>query len=105
MMKKIINNRILSALLCIVSLSVWACSSDSGKEEEKSVAKTLTVDTNKIDFDSKENVTSVKISGTVSSWSISTSDASWIQLSQSSGSGTVSISIKALENTTTSARS
>lgn len=103
-MKKIINNRVLSALLCIVSLSIWACSSDSGKEEEKQVIKTLSADTNKIDFDSKENVTSVKVTGTVSSWSISTSDASWIQLSQSFGSGTVSISIKALENTVASPR-
>ncbi|WP_281227125.1 cellulase family glycosylhydrolase [Flavobacterium aquiphilum] len=103
-MKKVIN-RILSILLCSVSLGIWACSSDSGTEEPKPAAKTLTVDTSKIDFDSNENTTSVKISGTVSSWSVSSSDASWIQLSQTSGSGTVTISIKALANASTSSRS
>lgn len=104
-MKKIINNIILSAFLCTVSLGVCACSSDSGAEPEKPAAKTLTVDTNKIDFDSNENTTSVKVSGTVSSWSISASDGTWIQLSQTTGSGTVTVNIKALANTGTSARS
>lgn len=98
-MKKIGNNRILSVILCIAFLGIWACSSDSESDGDDSVTKTLSADVNKIDFDSNENVASVKITSTANSWSVD-SDASWIQLSHSSGSGNLTISIKALANTT-----
>lgn len=104
-MKKIVNYLILSTFVWTVSVGLYACSSDSGEEPEKPVAKTLTVDTNKIDFDSNANTTSVKVSGTVSSWTVSASGASWIELGQTSGTGTVTLSIKALANTSTSSRS
>jgi aryl-phospho-beta-D-glucosidase BglC (GH1 family) len=101
-MKKLVNNRILSIFLCIASLGIWACSSNSS-DAGASGGKTLSVDTKKIDFDSNEKVATIQVTSDASSWSV-TSSVSWIQLSRQSGSGTLSITIKALENTTTAAR-
>ena len=101
-MQKVIKSYLFSILLCF-SLSVWACSSE--KEEEKiTPAKTLSVDTNKIDFANTANEASVKVTTNVKNWAI-TSNASWAQLSQASGvSGTVLIKITTSENTTTAIR-
>lgn len=103
-MKKIINGRLFSILLGVAFLGLWACSSDSGTDE-KPAAITLTSDTNKIDFQTKGNVASVKITTNATAWTVTTSDASWIQLSQlSGGTGATTLSITALENTTTATR-
>ena len=101
-MQKVIKSYLFSILLCF-SLSVWACSSE--KEEEKiTPAKTLSVDTNKIDFANTANEASVKVTTNVKNWAI-TSNASWAQLSQASGvSGTVLIKITTSENTMTAIR-
>ena len=101
-MQKVIKSYLFSILLCF-SLSVWACSSE--KEEEKiTPAKTLSIDTNKIDFANTANEASVKVTTNVKNWVI-TSNASWAQLSQASGvSGTVLIKITTSENTTTAIR-
>ncbi|WP_082603450.1 cellulase family glycosylhydrolase [Flavobacterium sp. Root901] len=102
-MKKIVKTYFLSTLLCFSFLSLWACSSD--KEEEKAAVKMLTVDTNKIDFVSKGSEANVKITSNVTAWSISNSNANWIQLSQAGGtSGTVTVKITAAENTSTETR-
>lgn len=102
-MKNTIKTYLLSTFLCFSFLSIWACSSD--KEDEKTVAKTLTIDTNKIDFLSKGSEASVKITTNVTAWTISTPGSSWIQLSQVAGtSGTISVKITASENTSTEAR-
>jgi aryl-phospho-beta-D-glucosidase BglC (GH1 family) len=104
-MKKIVNCRILSVIFFLAFLSIWSCSSDSGTEEEKPIAKTLTVDTSKIDFQNKGNAVNVAISTDVSTWKVSSSDSSWIQLSQiTGGAGTTTVTITALENTTSTKR-
>ncbi|UUF15318.1 MULTISPECIES: cellulase family glycosylhydrolase [Flavobacterium] len=102
-MKNTIKTYFLSTLLCFSFLSLWACSSD--KEGEKAAAKTLTVDTNKIDFVSKGSEASVKINTNVTAWTISNPNSNWLQLSQAGGtSGTITVKITALENTSTEAR-
>jgi endoglucanase len=92
--------------LCFAFLSVMGCSSDSGTPEEpESATKTLTTDINKIDFVAKGDATAVKITTNTTAWTVTTSDASWIKLSQlSGGTGTTSFNITALENTTTATR-
>jgi len=103
-MKNTVKNYLLSAILCLSFLSVWACSSDKDKEDEKAV-KTLAVDTSKIDFLSKGNTVDVKITTNVTSWTIKGSDTSWIQLNQVGGtSGTTTVKITALENANATAR-
>lgn len=103
-MKKTVINRFLSILLCVAFLGLWACSSDSGTDE-KPAAITLTSDTSKIDFQTKGNAASVKITTNATAWTVTTSDASWIQLSQlSGGTGATTLSITASENTTTATR-
>lgn len=90
--------------MCFSFLSIWACSSD--KEEEKATAeKTLTVDTNKIDFTAKGNDVNIKVTTNARTWTISSANTSWIQLSQTSGvTGSVLVKITALENTGKEAR-
>ncbi len=90
--------------MCFSFLSIWACSSD--KEEEKATAeKTLTVDTNKIDFTGKGNDVNIKVTTNARTWTISSANTSWIQLSQTSGvTGSVLVKITALENTGKEAR-
>ncbi|PVX45623.1 aryl-phospho-beta-D-glucosidase BglC (GH1 family) [Flavobacterium sp. 103] len=103
-MKKTINNRLFSILLCIAFLGIWACSSDSGTKE-KPAAITLTSDTSKIDFQTKGNAAAVKVTTNATAWTVTTSDASWIQLSQlTGGTGTTTFNITASENTTTATR-
>lgn len=102
-MKKTINSRILSVILCVAFLGLWSCSKDSPAPPV--VAKTLTIDTNKIDFVNTGNSASVIITTTVDAWAISSSDSSWIQISQVSGyAGTTSVGFTALANTTTATR-
>lgn len=104
-MKKTVNSRVLSVILCLAFLGIWACSSDSGTEEEKPTTITLIADTNKIDFQNKGNVANVKVTTNANAWTVTTSDATWIQLSQlSGGTGTTTFNITASENTTTATR-
>ncbi|WP_264565806.1 cellulase family glycosylhydrolase [Flavobacterium sp. N3904] len=100
-MKKII----ISATLCVAFLGLWACSSDSGTEPVKPDAKTLTLDTNTIDFISAGSVANVTITTNVVSYTISSSDSSWLQLSKTTGvTGTTTVNVTALANTTTAVR-
>jgi endoglucanase len=99
-MKKII----ISTILCVAFLGLWACSSDSGTEPVQSAALTLTADISKIDFIAKGNAVSVTVTTDAKTWDI-VSNATWVQLSKTSGTkGTSLVSITALENTTTVAR-
>lgn len=103
-MEKSIKNYCITALLCIVVSGVFACSSEKDVPEN-TVGKTLTVNTNKIDFEAKESAANVVIAAEVTSWTISASAASWIQLSKTSGSkGTSLVTITALENKTKDTR-
>jgi endoglucanase len=103
-MKNIVSKHIFSAVLCLAFFGIWACSSDSGTET-KPAAITLILDTNKIDFTNKGNTVAVKVTTNATSWTVTTSDATWIQLSQLSGStGTTTFNITASENTTAATR-
>ena len=104
-MKNTVKSYLFSAILCLSFLTIWACSSDKDAVNPPPVEKTLTIDTNKIDFVGKGSDAIVKINTNVQTWTIASSDTKWIQLSQSAGvTGTVIVKITALENTTTSAR-
>ncbi|MDW8851394.1 cellulase family glycosylhydrolase [Flavobacterium sp. MMLR14_040] len=98
-MKNTIKSYLFVAILCLSFLSIWACSSDN--ESTAASIKALTVDINKIDFSNKENAVDVKITTDATAWLIKSSDASWIKFNQVGGtSGTTTVKITALENTT-----
>lgn len=102
-MKNIIKGYLFITILCLSFLSIFACSSD--KEDAAPAAKTLTVDVSKIDFSNKENAVDVKITTDATAWLIKSSDISWIKFNQVGGtSGTTTVKITALENTTAVAR-
>jgi len=106
-MKKTIIKFCTTIFMCLTFFSIWACSSDSGTDanETKTEAKTLTVDSNKIDFVATGNTSNITVTATVASWTITTSDASWIQLSKTSGvKGSSLVVVTAAENKTTVAR-
>ncbi|MFV8328514.1 cellulase family glycosylhydrolase [Flavobacterium sp. ZS1P14] len=70
------------------------------------LAKSLTVDTNKIEFQSTVNSAGVTVTANVDTWTITSADASWITLSQVSGnSGTTLVNISVSENTSSAVRS
>ncbi|MBW4359249.1 cellulase family glycosylhydrolase [Flavobacterium taihuense] len=103
-MKNTVNNRLFRILLCIPFLGLCACSSDSGTDK-KPEAITLSADTNKIDFQTKGNAAAVKVTTNATAWTVTTSDASWIQLSLlTGGTGTTTFNITASENTATATR-
>lgn len=103
-MEKIIKGDLFSFVLCFSFLSIWACSSDK-EEAEKTAEKTLTVDTNKIDFANTGNDVNIKVTTNARTWKISSADTKWLELSQTSGvTGSVLVKITALENTGKEAR-
>ncbi|WP_281299147.1 cellulase family glycosylhydrolase [Flavobacterium limnophilum] len=98
--------KIFVAILCLVFMVIWSCSSDGATPEGKPTSKTLTVDPNSIEFLSTGNSVSVTVTSTADTWTISSSDTSWIQLSKSSGNlGSSLVSITSLANTGTTVRS
>lgn len=98
--------KISVTILCLVFMVVWSCSSDSGADPVTPKAKTLTVNPNSIEFLSAGNSVSVTVTSTADTWTISSSDTSWIQLSKSSGNlGSSLVSITSLANTGTTVRS
>jgi aryl-phospho-beta-D-glucosidase BglC (GH1 family) len=99
--------KIFVAILCMAFLGIWACSSNSGATPDViPTAKTLTVNVSSIDFITTGNSSGITVTTNVDSWTISSSDSSWIQLSKTSGtSGSTSVSVTALANTSTTARS
>lgn len=104
-MKNTIKSYLFSAILCLSFLTIWACSADKDAADPAPVENTLTADTNKIDFLGKGNESIVKVTANVQAWTITSTNANWIQLSQTSGvKGTVIVKITALENTTKEAR-
>jgi endoglucanase len=104
-MKKTIKTYLFSAMLCLSFLTIWACSSDKDAADPAPVENTLTADTNKIDFLGKGSDAIVKINANVQTWTITSTNANWLQLSQTSGvKGTVIVKITAAENTTAEPR-
>ncbi|WP_163398475.1 cellulase family glycosylhydrolase [Flavobacterium fluviatile] len=106
-MKKTIKNYLLSTILCLSTISFWACSSDKDMPEEDTdpVVKTLTVDVNKVDLDSKAGSANVIVATNTTAWSVSTSDASWIKFTPGTGvAGRTTVTITALENTSSVTR-
>jgi len=80
-------------------------SDDVTPEETKPKTITITSDTSKIDFLTKGNTAAVKVTTNATAWTVTTSGATWIQLSQlSGGTGATTLGITASENTTTETR-
>ncbi|MEN2401347.1 cellulase family glycosylhydrolase [Flavobacterium sp. MC2016-06] len=103
-MERSIKDYLITAVFFIFFGGVFACSSDKDTAE-KTVAKTLTVNTSKIDFESKESAADVTIKTNVTAWTLSSSDASWAKISQAAGtSGEIIVKVTASANTTTQAR-
>ena len=105
-MKDKLKKRKFIVFLSILFLSLISCGSDGSDttEEETPATKTLTANVNKIDFIAKGEAASVAVTTTAASWTIA-SNVDWIQLSKTSGSkGSSLVSVTALENKTTVAR-
>ncbi|MBP7470173.1 MAG: BACON domain-containing protein, partial [Flavobacterium sp.] len=98
--------KIFVTILCTAFLGIFACSSDSDTDSATPQNKALAVDVNSIAFLSAGNSVSITVTNTADTWTISSSDSSWIQLSKTSGnSGSSLVSITASANTATTARS
>lgn len=98
--------KIFIGILCLVFMVVWSCSSDGETPDTKPTAKTLAVDVSSIGFLSAGNGASVTVTSTADTWTIRSSEPSWIELSKSSGnSGSSLVSITASANTGTTVRS
>ncbi|MDI1306074.1 MAG: cellulase family glycosylhydrolase [bacterium] len=103
-MKKTVSHHVFPFILSLFLLAICACSKDTPAKVV--LAKSLTVDTNKIEFQSIVNSIGVTITSNVDAWTISSSDTSWITLSQVSGnSGTTLVNISASDNTSSAVRS
>lgn len=103
-MKKPVNHCVFPFILSLFLLTICACS----KESPAGVAasKSLTVNTNKIEFESILNSVGISITANFDDWTISSSDTSWITLSQVSGnSGTTLVTVSVSENTSSTVRS
>lgn len=105
-MIKRISTQLIFAILGLASFGILACSSDSGSTPDvKPTVKTLTVNVSSIDFITAGSSSDITVTTNVDTWTISTSDSSWIQLSRTSGpSGSTSVSVTASANTSTTAR-
>ncbi|WP_337967713.1 cellulase family glycosylhydrolase [uncultured Flavobacterium sp.] len=104
-MKNFVNNYLLTTILCLCFFSLLACSSEKDTEDTKTIDKLLLADTSKIDFANKASEAIVKITAEVKTWTIASSNANWIQLSQTTGvTGTVIVKVTASENTAAEAR-
>ena len=105
-MKNRLSKQFIFTFLAVVIFGIFSCSSDSGSTPEvKPTEKTLTVDVNSIDFLATANGKDIRITTNVTTWTINSSDTSWIQLSKSSGvSGSTSVTVTATANTGTTAR-
>src|SRR6218665_802375 len=103
-MKKTIKDYLASALLCFAFFGVLACSSDKETAQNLTV-KGLTINTDKIDFQSAESNADITINSEATAWLLQNSEASWLKISKSAGTtGTTVVQITALQNTTSSAR-
>lgn len=102
-----LNKQFIFTFLTVLIFGIFSCSSDSGSTPDvKPTEKTLTVDVNSIDFLATANNKDIVITTNVTTWTISSSDTSWIQLSKTSGvSGSTSVTVTATENKGTTARS
>lgn len=102
-MKKRLKNYLISSALCAAFIGVFACSADKDTPQNTTI-KELSVNTNKIDFQSIESNVDVTVTTGVTAW-LMNSSASWVKISQAAGtSGTATVKITALRNTTTQSR-
>lgn len=106
-----LKNKFLSSLISsLVLLLILSCSSDNPSEEkqelEPEVVYTLTSSVSNIDFENGVSQFDLIVTTNVDSWVISSSGTSWITLSETQGtSGSTTIKISALENTSIAGRS
>lgn len=102
-MKNKKNKFILHTLICFISIGFLACSSDNTPEKEddkEDTVKSLTTNTNTIEFQKEESTFELTVTTDVDTWVISSSGTSWITLSETGGTaGTTTITITASENT------
>ncbi|PXY40316.1 dihydroxy-acid dehydratase [Flavobacterium cheongpyeongense] len=103
-MKKKIEIYLINVALCVAFIGFFACSADKETPQNLTI-KELSVNTNKIDFQSVESNVDVTITTGVTAWLMNSSDASWVKISQAAGtSGTTVVKVTALANTTTQSR-
>jgi endoglucanase len=103
-MKKTIKQRLISAMLCIAFLGILSCSSDKETPQNLTVGA-LTVNKSKIEFPSTESNADIKIDTDVTAWLLSSSDASWLKISQAGGTaGTINVKVTAIANTANTPR-
>ncbi|MCD0470074.1 cellulase family glycosylhydrolase [Flavobacterium sp. JAS] len=103
-MKKTIYNYIAILLVCTAFFEVLACTADKETPQNLTV-KELTTDKTAINFESIENTVDLTVKSEAVAWLMKSSDASWIKISETSGTlGTKIVQIKALENPSSSTR-
>ncbi len=103
-MKKIIYFKKYFAVLSLMLAVIMACSggddTPAKDEKEEEVTKSLTANIDKIDFQNTSSNIDIIITTDVDTWVISSSGASWLTFSQTSGgSGTITVTVTAEENT------
>lgn len=106
-MNRLIKSYLLNTVLCLSWISVLACSSDKEATPDNPipVAKTLTVDVNKIDFQSASSTAEVIVTTNSAGWSVAAADASWLKFTPTAGvSGRTTITVTASENTSSVVR-
>ena len=106
-MNRIIKNYLLNTVLCLSWISLLACSAEkeTAPDDKTAVVKTLTIDLNKIDFQSAASNSEFIVTANATKWSVAASEASWLTFTPVTGvSGRTTITVKASENTTSEAR-
>ncbi|MEM0578347.1 BACON domain-containing protein [Flavobacterium polysaccharolyticum] len=99
-------------LSSILLTGVTSCSNDDSSSEStiqgdnNNGTKSLSAKSNQTSFTSQASTSEIIIETNEDSWAISSSDKTWLQLSQESGSsGKTTIKITVLENKNTTSRS
>ena len=106
-MNRIIKSYLLNIVLCLSWINLLACSAEKEitPDDKTPVVKTLTVNLNKIDFQSPASTSEFIVTTNTTNWSVAKSDASWLTFTPVTGiSGKKTITVTASENTTSVAR-
>ena len=106
-MNRLIKVYLLNTILCLSWISILACSADKEATPDNPgpIAKILTVDINKIDFQSAASTSEFIVTANATNWSVAASEANWLTFTPVTGvSGRTTITVTASENTSSMAR-